>query len=148
MSETAAPACPEDVIAHRLAAQYFMLKREAAALKNRMDLVRGDLAGIIYKHGERDDRGSVYLPLKDAIENGDKSITSLKMERRVSSRVNEQIAEDILKEKGLWGEAAQVITVINPEAIFALYAEDKLTDDELDKILEQSESFALKDVAA
>jgi len=148
--------------------QWLTVRAEKKMLEGREKELHHRLCGAIEEQGYRDEKGSLFLDLDEAIE----GFGALKYERRVVKALNEDRAEKLVRDKGLWDrctaltlrltdqEAAldllqregllvpgQVIEAeLDQEEILKAHYEDIITQDELDSIFDVSENYAFKQV--
>jgi hypothetical protein len=64
-------------------------------------------------------------------------------QRRVSRKINESKAEEIIESKGLEDKLYKTIRVIDEDALMAALYSDELTEAEIDEIYPQSIVWAL-----
>lgn len=96
------------------------------------------------QHGYRDEKGSYYLDLPVAADYKGRPVSKLKRQRAVSTVFDEEMAEQLLTEKGLLERAhREVITwEWDQDEIYAMYQEDLLTEDELRSLFRVVETFS------
>lgn len=123
-------------------AQFLQIKKAEDELKKRHAKVRGRIIELLSSDGVEDDNGSLLLPLEDLGLDGDFKLA--KYERRISTSLDEDAAEDLLKAKRLYTKCTQTITVLDEDKISALWYEGKLTDDEYHSMYPQKETWAVK----
>jgi hypothetical protein len=148
--------------------QWLTLRKEDDLIKGRVDELRKGLLDDILETGEKDEKGHVWVDLPAPIEFTDAkgrtvTYTSLKRERRVSPAnptPDADLAEDLLREKGLWLTAkqekaikdlqvvlkfARISVEVDTDAVAAAYFQDLLSEEEYEGILiEQKETFAFQ----
>lgn len=129
----------------RTFAQWRTLKAEAATIKIRQDQLRDRLL-VIAANGESDAKGHRHYEFGDPVNVGGKTYRGIKREVRKSTVLDEDLATERLKEKGVYEEA---LFTPEPELsqnqIYALYAEGKLTGDDIDYMFVTTETYALKE---
>ena len=92
----------------------------------------------VTKSGYKDDHGSLWLDLPEGAPIG-----HVKYERRVTKSLDDEAAEKFLKKKKLYDQCLTTLTVLDEQKLLALFYEDKITEDELDALYGESESFAM-----
>lgn len=127
--------------------QWATIKHETAALTTRQNHLRDEISAYVDKHGVKDNRGSLFLDLDTPVEVGDQVFRQIKRERRVSTSFDEEAAEALLESKGLLAEAQTTITVLDQDKVYVLNQEGKITDEEIDSLFVQRESWAFKPIA-
>jgi len=119
---------------------WFALKRQSNLLAEKLDQGTKNLKGILQKYGEKDPSdGSLYLDLGDPI--GEERIAWMKNLMVSSKRMNEEVCEEILTEKGMWEDMTEVIRVPDESRILAAYYDKRITDDELARMFPQVDSY-------
>jgi hypothetical protein len=100
------------------------------------------LLKIVQRFGETEpSKGSIFLELGEPV--GDRKILRLKAQRSVGTGLNTEVAERILKEKGLWDEVVEWVPVLDEGKVHAAYYDRKITDDELSRMFPQRVSYSL-----
>lgn len=122
------------------------LVRQNATLKDRIDStvaiqndIKEKLRDGLKELGEVDDRGHVVVEINDDIT----GIKRVLNQRKVSKSLDMDIAEDILKEKGLHERCVTMIPVLDEEAIMAAYYEGLVTEEDIDKMFPAKITWAL-----
>ena len=117
---------------------YLRMKQVIADLTKEANEIRDGLSRRVEEKGNTDDSGSFWLPLDDEIE----GFTSLKRERRVSRSVDEESAERILREEGLYERCYDTVPVLNQDEVMACLIEDLLTDEQVEEMFPSKVSWA------
>jgi hypothetical protein len=122
------------------------LVRQNVTLKDRIDStvaiqndVKEKLRNGLKELGEVDDRGHIVVELNDDVT----GIKRVLNQRKVSKSLDMDIAEDILKEKGLHESCVTMIPVLDEEAIMAAYYEGLITEEDIDKMFPAKVTWAL-----
>ncbi|CAB4129585.1 hypothetical protein UFOVP115_53 [uncultured Caudovirales phage] len=119
--------------------QYVFLKDEITSLDTRVSQIKKRITSTIEELGEANDKGSLVLPIND-----DKSgVTSVVKQRRVSKVFDEDTANQILKDKNLFDDCTQTITVLNQDAVMSAYYNGLLTDEDIEVMFPEKVSWAL-----
>lgn len=126
-----------DLIAR--AKKYSFLKSQLDYLEKEQKALRSDLFGTIDEEGEEDSKGNLVLELPEEVD----GYVSIMKQRRVSRKVNEAKAEEIIEAKGLTDKLYKTIRVIDEDALMAALYSDELTEDEIEEIYPQSIVWAL-----
>lgn len=129
---------PEDFLTQ--VREYVRAKQTIDALDKRTKELRERLLYAIELQGEEDSNGNLFLPL-DANVDG---VVSLEKQRRVSRKLNEELAESIIDEKGIGDSIYEMKRVINEEALMAAYYNEQITEDELDSMFPSTVTWALR----
>lgn len=127
--------------------QFLVLKDEEKTTKTRLDGLKKDLTQYLADHGEVDDKGHRNYVLPEPLEYAGKEYTGFQHQRRVSQSFDTEVAEKVLKDKDLWERATVVIREIDQNEVYVLNQEGLLTDDELDSMFAERESFAFRPIS-
>ncbi|MFH9731898.1 hypothetical protein [Streptomyces sp. NPDC017260] len=131
--------------------------REWAALKaqvtdetSRLNKLRDKVAAAVEKRGYTDHKGSQFLDLPFPIAAGESEYVRIKRERRVSVVADTDAAERITKSKGenIYRRAFPPVPTLDADELYVLLQEGHLTEDEMDEILVQKETFAFRGLSA
>lgn len=116
------------------AKQYLALKEQISFLQDRQKEIKTRLSEAVKDLGEVDGRGHITLELEGGIK-----ITN---QRRESRTLNEDLAKDLLKEKGIYQECIETVEVIKEDAIMAAVYKGQLTEDEVDSMFPTKVTYA------
>jgi len=121
--------------------EWYALKRQEGMLAPVLRKGTNRFKEILEKYGEKDPSdGSIYLDLKEPV--GDQHIQYLKNLCVVSENVlNEEVAEEVLTDKGMWEEMTEVVRVPDQARITAAYYDNRLTDDEFQRMFPKVTSW-------
>lgn len=132
----------------RKARQFLALREEEKVAAARKEVLKKELQPLVAKEGDLDEvAGHRTLAFSEPIEVDGKSFTGMKQEKRVSKTFDEEAAEVLLKAKGLWDHAIEVIEVIDQDKVYALHMDEKITEAEMDSLLVSKETFAFVPVS-
>jgi DNA mismatch repair ATPase MutS len=120
--------------------------RENALIKERIDeltAIQNDLKKQIKEAvvaiGEENDRGHVFIDINDEVT----GIKTVMHQRKVSKVLDIDVAEELLKEKGMHERCIKMVPVLNEEEIMAAYYAEELTEEDIDKMFPAKISWAL-----
>ena len=119
--------------------QYVFLKEEVTAIEARVGTLRKRILAAVDELGEVNDKGSLVLPIDDKVSN----TASVIKQRRVSKVFDEDKANDVLKDKGLFESVTKTIVVLDQDAVMAAYYDGKLTDEDIESMFPEKVSWAL-----
>jgi hypothetical protein len=119
--------------------QYVTLKEEGDAIAERVTTIKKRLTAYIEDLGEPNEKGSIVLPVEDERTN----TRAIVKQRRVSKQFDEDTANDLLKDKGLFETCTTTITVLDQDAVMGAYYEGKLTDADIEKMFPEKVTWAL-----
>ena len=122
------------------------LVRQNATLKDRIDStlsiqneIKNKLREGLKEIGEADDRGHVVVEVNDDLT----GIKQVIHQRKVSKSLDMEVAEEVLKEKGLHDRCVMMVPVLDEEAIMAAYYEGLVTEEDIDKMFPAKVTWAL-----
>ncbi|MGW3273918.1 hypothetical protein ACWDFH_20960 [Streptomyces kronopolitis] len=126
--------------------EWAMLKAQQTDLTTRMNRLRDKVAAAVQARGYADHKGSQYIDLPFPIPVGDSEYIRIKRERRVSVTADEEAAERILKAKSpeLYRRAFPPVPTLDADELYVLLQEGALTEEEMDQIMVQKETFAFR----
>ena len=119
--------------------QYVSLKDEVSSIESRLTVLKKRIFGHIEALGEVNEKGSIVL----AIPSHDSETKSVMKQRRVSKMFDEDSANSLLQERGLFDSCTKTITVLDQDAVMAAYYEGKLTDEDIETMFPEKVSWAL-----
>jgi len=119
--------------------KYAFLKAQLDFLDKEQKALRALLFENLDEIGEEDDKGNVVIELPEEVE----GYSSVVKQRRVSRKIDEARAEEIITEHGLEEVLYKTIRVVDEDALMAALYEDVLTEEEVDEMYPQSITWAL-----
>lgn len=128
---------PEDL--NSQVREYVKLKQTLDALTSRQKELREKLFEQIDLNGEEDDKGNVQLELGFDVD----GIVRIEKQRRVTRKLDELKAEEIIETLGLGDEVYEMKRVINEDALMAAHYEGKITEDDIDSMFPSNVVWAL-----
>lgn len=120
--------------------EYAKVKATIEMMETRSKELREKLFIKLDTEGYEDEKGNVQLDLAEAVE----GIVRLEKQRRVTRKLNEPKAEEIIEAKGIGEDIFEVKRVINEDALMAAFYEEKITEDELDQMFPATVVWALR----
>ena len=121
------------------AQQYIFYKKQVEYFQQQMKELREDLFSAIEMGGEADDKGNIIFELPKEIE----GFTSMTKQRRVTRKIDEDVAFEIIDERGLRDKLIKTVEVIDEDALMAALYSDELTEEEVDEMYPQTVVWAL-----
>ena len=121
------------------AKEYAFLKKQIDYLEKQQKELREKLFAQIEESGEVDDRGNLVRPFDKDVE----GFVGIMKQRRVTRKVDEGVAEQMIYDKGLENELYKTIRVVDEDALMAALYEGKLTEEEIDEMYPQNVVWAL-----
>ena len=126
-----------DLIAR--AKKYSFLKSQLDYLEKEQKALRAELFEVLDTQGVEDDKGNIIVELPEEVD----GVSSIVKQRRVSRKIDEDKAADIIYTKGLQDSLYKTIIVVDEDALMAALYEDVLTEAEIDEMYPQSVTWAL-----
>ena len=121
------------------AREYSFLKQQIDFLEKQQKEVRERLFSTLDEMGEVDDKGNIIIELPEEV-NG---FGALVKQRRVSRKIDELVADEIITEKGMEEQLYKTIRVVDEDALMAALYNDELTEAEIDLMYPQKVVWAL-----
>ena len=121
------------------AREYSFLKQQIDFLEKQQKEVRERLFSTLDEIGEVDDKGNIIIELPEEV-NG---FGALVKQRRVSRKIDELVADEIITEKGMEEQLYKTIRVVDEDALMAALYNDELTEAEIDLMYPQKIVWAL-----
>lgn len=123
--------------------QFLTLKSTAAAMTTRADILKKDLGAHADANGtvEEEDKGHKVVRLPQPIQVGDtRYVGFMRQKRTPDPTFNEERAEELCESKGFDREDyISTQEYVDQEKVYRLYAEDRLTDEEMKSLLDQAD---------
>ncbi|MEW1922289.1 hypothetical protein [Streptomyces sp. NPDC088360] len=126
--------------------EWAVLKAQQTELTSRMNKLRDKVAAAVQTRGYADHKGSQYIDLPFPIPVGDSEYVRIKRERRVSIVADLEAAERITKARGehVWRRAFPPVPTLDADELYVLLQEGALSEEDMDQIMVQRESFAFR----
>jgi len=121
------------------AKEYAVIKKQMEYLEKQQRILKAKLFEHIELEGEPDDKGNIILELPLEVEG---FITVMK-QRRVSRKINDEAAIEIIAAKGLEDKLYKTIRVVDEDELMAALYNDELTEEEVDEMYPPSIVWAL-----
>jgi hypothetical protein len=121
------------------AKEYAFLKKQKEYMEKQMSDLREQIFETIDESGEVDSKGNVVVEFDTEIE----GFGSVMKQRRVTRKINEAVAEEMIIAKGLEDKLYKTIRVVDEDALMAALYSDELTEEEIDEMYPQNVVWAL-----
>lgn len=115
------------------------LKDEADLIANRQKDVKNKIQEGIDSLGQEDGRGHFVVDIDDDVT----GITKVIRQKRVSKSLDMEIAEELLKNKGLSDRCVKMVPMIDEEEIMSAFYEGLLTEEDIDSMFPMKIVWAL-----
>jgi len=119
--------------------KYAFLKSQLDYLEKEQKALREELFAVLDGEGEVDDKGNVMIQLPQEVD----GFNSIIKQRRVTRKVDELRAEEIITAHGLEDTLYKTVRMVDEDALMAALYEDVLTEAEIDEMYPQSITWAL-----
>lgn len=126
--------------------EWAILKAQQTELTSRMNKLRDKVTLAVQQRGYADHKGSQYIDLPFPIPVGDSEYVRIKRERRVSIVADIEAAERITKAHGeqIYRRAFPPVPTLDADELYVLLQEGALTEEDMDQIMVQKETFAFR----
>ena len=119
--------------------EYNFLKKQIDYLTSQQKELREKMFATLEERGEVDDKGNIIVELENDVD----GINTVMTQRRVTRKIDEQTADEIIAAKGLEEKLYKTIQVIDEDALMACLYSDELTEEEVDLMYPQQVVWAL-----
>ena len=126
-----------DLIAR--AKKYSFLKSQLDYLEKEQKALRAELFQVLDTQGVEDDKGNIIVELPEEVD----GYASLVKQRRVSRKIDEEKAEEVITAHGMEETLYKTIRVVDEDALMAALYNDELTEAEIDEMYPQTVVWAL-----
>lgn len=120
--------------------EFLYIKKNIDQLDTRAKELRDKLFSHLDEDGYEDDKGNVQLELDSDID----GVVRLEKQRRVTRKLNEPKADEILTELGLKDEIFVMTPVLDEDKLMAAFYEGKITEEQLDDMFPANVVWALR----
>ena len=110
--------------------KYAFLKPQLDYLEKEQKALREELFEVLDGEGEVDDKGNVIIQLPQAVD----GFNSIIKQRRVTRKVDELKAEEIIAAHGLEDTLYKTVRMVDEDALMAALYEEVLTEEEVDEM--------------
>jgi hypothetical protein len=121
------------------AKEFVFVKKQLDYFEKKSKELREKIFSKIDEDGEIDSEGHVLLAFDEPID----GVYGFKKQRRVSRKINEELAEELIIEKGLEDKLYKTIRVVDEDALMAAMYSAELTEEEVDSIYPLVVSWAI-----
>lgn len=110
--------------------KYAFLKSQLDYLEKEQKALREELFEVLDGEGEVDDKGNVMIQLPQEVD----GFNSIIKQRRVTRKVDELKAEEIISAHGLEDTLYKTVRIVDEDALMAALYEEVLTEEEVDEM--------------
>lgn len=119
--------------------QYSFIKSQLEYLEQQQKELREKLFAALDSEGQTDDKGNLVIELPKEVD----GYLSVVKQKRVSRKVDELVADEIITAKGMEEKLYKTIRVVDEDALMAALYNDELTEEEIDQMYPQKITWAL-----
>jgi hypothetical protein len=119
--------------------KYAFLKSQLDYLEKEQKALREELFTFLDGEGEVDDKGNIMVQLPQEVD----GFNSIIKQRRVTRKVDELKAEEIITAHGLEETLYKTVRVVDEDALMAALYEEVLTEEEVDEMYPPKVVWAL-----
>ena len=120
--------------------EYVYVKKNIDAMDARAKELREKLFAHLDEDGFEDDKGNIQLELATDID----GIVRIEKQRRVTRKLNEPKADEVLSELGIKDEIFVMTPVLDEDKLMAAFYEGKITEEQLDDMFPANVVWALR----
>jgi hypothetical protein len=121
------------------ARQYIFVKKQMEFFESELKKLREQIFEHVDTSGEVDGSGNLFVELPSEIE----GVKTIQKQRRVSRKINPEMADNVIMSKGLESELYKTIQIIDEDALMAALYEGKLTEEEIELMYPEKVVWAL-----
>jgi len=89
--------------------------------------------------GVESDKGHIVVELNDEVS----GVKNVMQQKKVSKNLDMDVAEELLKSKGLYDKCVEMVPQLNEDEIMNAYWEEKITEDDIDAMFPSKVVWAL-----
>lgn len=119
--------------------EYAHLKKQIESLEKLQKELRNKLLERLDEDGDFDGSGNYMIELPEDVD----GVRSIVKQQRVSRKIDESVAEQIIEQRGLQDKLYKTIRVIDEDAVMAALYSDELTEEEIDQMYPKHIIWAL-----
>lgn len=123
---------------HKKVQRFAQIKALITDLSDQMDTLKKELSDWVRDTGYIDDKGSRWIEFEDPIE----GYSALQWQRRVTPKLDEDAALQILAAHGVEDQCFKTVRVLDENAVMALVTEGVLDDAEVDAMFPPKVTWA------
>lgn len=121
-------------------------KSTVTRLTREMNVLRDDLMKVVIQDGDSDELGSRRWYFPASVDIDGTAYKGIKREARTSTVVNEERALKLAEAEGLEDELVVQVRTIDVDALYRVYAEGRVSQDQLDSLFDTKVTHAFKPV--
>lgn len=119
--------------------EYLQVKKTLDEMETRQKQLREKLFAKLDSDGYEDDKGNIQFDLDNKID----GVFRIEKQRRVSRKIDELRADEIIEANGLGEDLYKMVRTIDEDALMAAHYEGRITEQELDEMFPAKVTWAL-----
>lgn len=121
------------------ARKYIMFKKQVDFAEKELKELKEGIFSVVDDEGETDASGNKFVQFDSPIE----GIVSIQKQKRVSRKIDETLADQIIEEKGLQDSLYKMVRQVDEDALMAALYSGVLTEEDIDIMYPEKVIFAL-----
>ena len=130
------PKKPNELL--RKVRSYITIKGRIDDLTKEQNTLKSELSELVDSEGVPDEKGHLWLALPEEVD----GYKTLQRQRRVTQRLDEDIARKILSDKNLSDRCWKMVPVLDESEVMACLYQGLLSEEEVDSMFPKSVSYA------
>lgn len=118
--------------------EFITLRSRIDDMSKQQSAIKSELSELVDTEGEPDEKGNLWLRLPHEVD----GFTALQRQRKVSQSLDEDVALQILKDKGLYDRCFTMMPILKEDEVMACLYEGLLTEEEVDSMFPKKVSWA------
>ena len=118
--------------------EFITLRSRIDDMSKQQSAIKSELSELVDTVGEPDEKGNLWLRLPHEVD----GFTALQRQRKVSQSLDEDVALQILKDKGLYDRCFTMMPILKEDEVMACLYEGLLTEEEVDSMFPKKVSWA------
>lgn len=119
--------------------QNAVLNERIAELSAIQSELKNNIREGVKELGVESDKGHIVVELNDEVS----GVRNAMQQKKVSKNLDMDVAEELLKSKGLYDKCIEMVPQLNEDEIMNAYWEEKLTEDDIDTMFPSKVVWAL-----
>lgn len=120
--------------------EYILVNNSLDSLEAKRKALRDELFQYMDEEGYEDSKGNIQLDFDQPIEGA----VRLEKQRRVTRKLDEEKAEELITAKSLGDKVYKTIRVIDEDALMAAHYEGELSEEDIDEMFPTTVIWALR----
>ena len=118
--------------------EFITLRRRIDDMTKQQSTIKSELSELVETEGEPDEKGNLWLRLPHEVD----GFTALQRQRKVSQSLDEDVAIELLKSKGLYDRCYTMMPILKEDEVMACLYEGLLSEEEVDSMFPKKVTWA------